>query len=73
MPVVAETLGGLADDTIATIKAIGKAIAQRVTPRDSSTCTKQLFHRFAIALWGGNACLWLHRHPPLPPSVDGII
>ena len=30
-------------------------------------------HRVAIALWRGNACLWLHRLPTLPPSVDGVV
>ena len=73
IPVVAETLGGLAEDTISTIRSLGEAIAQRVNPQDSSTCIKQLFHRVAIALWRGNACLWLHRQPTLPPSVDGVV
>ena len=73
IPVVAETLGGLAEDTISTIRSLREAIAQRVNPQDSSTCVKQLFHRVAIALWRGNACLWLHRQPTLPPSVDGVV
>ena len=30
IPLVAETLGGLADDTIQTVRSIGKAIADRV-------------------------------------------
>ena len=55
IPVVAETLGGLAEDSIAIIRSIGKAISQRVTPQDASTCTKHLFHRVAVALWRGNA------------------
>ena len=67
IPIVSETLGGLAEDTIATIRSIGKAMAQRVNPQDSSTCRKHLFHRVAIALWRGNACLWLHHLPTLPP------
>ena len=73
IPVVAETLGGLAEDTIKTVCAIGKAIAQRSSPHISSTTTSQLFHRLAISLWRGNACLWIHRHPSLPPSVDGVV
>ena len=74
VPVVAETLGGLAEDTIRTVRAIGRAIAQRASsPSDTSTATTQLFRRLAISLWRGNACLWLHRQPPLPPTVDGII
>ena len=35
--------------------------------------TLQLFHRVAIALWWGNACLWLHRQPTLSPTVDGLV
>ena len=65
MPVVAETLGGLAEDSIRTVRAIGRAIAQRASsPSDTSTATTQLFRRLAISLWRGNACLWLHRQPP---------
>ena len=28
---------------------------------------------YAIALWRGNADLWMHRHPSLPPSIDGLV
>ncbi len=73
-PIVAETLGGLCEDTINTVRAIGEAIDQRVNPSYSTpSCTKHLFHRLAIALWRGNACLWLHRQLPVAPAVDGII
>ena len=59
-PIVAETLGGL--------------IAQRVVSHlDSYDPTSHLFYRLAIALWRGNVCLWVHRHPSLPPTVDGVI
>ena len=73
IPIVAEALGGLAEDSVNIIRAFGKAIAQRVGPQDSSTCSKHLFHRVAIALWRGNATLWLHRQPSLPPTVDGLL
>ena len=74
IPLVAETLGGLAEDTITTISAIGKAISARTGYMDSSsTSTKHLFRRIAIALWCGNASLWLHRQPSLPPSLDGVL
>ncbi len=66
VPLVSEVLGGLAADTITTIRAIGKAISQR-TEAENHTCTRQLFHRLAIALWGGNARLLLHSQPSLPP------
>ena len=72
IPLVAKTLGGLADDTIQTVRSIGKAIADRVGTTDSSNSSKHLFGRLAIALWRGNACLWLHRLPTLPPSLDGV-
>lgn len=74
IPIVAETLGDLAEDTVNTI---WRAIVQRISSHISSTSsTSHLFHHLAISLWWGNACLWIHRHPPLPsppPSVDGVI
>ena len=74
LPFVAETLGGLAEDAISVLRSLGKALTQRVGYQDdSSVCTKQLFHRTAIALWRGNASLWLHRLPPLHPSIDGFV
>ena len=72
IPIVAESLGGLAEDTISIVYAIGKAIAQRTDPESSSTIVSQLFHRFAITLWGGNARLLLNRQLVLPPPVDGV-
>ena len=77
IPFVMETLGGLAEDSIFILRSLGKAIAQRVgsldTSTDTSVCTKQLFHRTAIALCRGNAIQWLHRQPILPPSTDGFV
>ena len=72
VPVVMETLGGMAEDSISILRSLGKAIAQRVGC-DASICTKQLFRRTAISLWCGNATLWLHHLPTLPPSVDGVV
>ena len=69
IPVVAETLGGLAEDTIFIIRFLGEAIAQRSTPEESSTCCKQLFHRVAVTLWRGNASLWLYITSPLSPPL----
>ena len=68
LPIVAETLGGLGEDTIQVVRAIGDCIAQRVSSQDTTSPTNQLFRRLAIALWWGNACLWLHRHPSFPPQ-----
>ena len=72
-PIVAETFGGLGQDTIHLIRSLGELIAQRVSHLDSYDPTSHLFYRFAIALWRGNACLWVHRQPSLPPTVDGVI
>ena len=64
VPIVAEALGGLAEDSIFTIRSIRVAISQRVSPQDSTTCTKQLFHRVAIALWAvAGKCLPLAASP----------
>ena len=68
VPLVAETLGGLAEDTISTISAIGCAAGDRIGLTDSGSFTKQLFRRLAIALLKGR----LHRFPTLPPSLDGV-
>ena len=73
IPLVIEALGGLTEDTISTIRTLGQAIGQRAAAPDPSISIKQLFHRVAIALWRGNARLWLHHHPTLPPSLDGVI
>ena len=67
IPIMTEVLGGLAEDTISIIRSFGEAIGQRVGPQSSTTCTKKLFHHVAVSLWRGNASLWLHRRPILPP------
>ena len=56
IPLVAETLGGLAEDTIHIIWSFGEAIAQRVGPQDSTTYTKHLFR--------GTLVRWVVRHKP---------
>ena len=43
------------------------------SPGHPNDMTKHLFGRPAIALWRGNAGLWMHRHPSLPPSIDGLV
>ena len=67
---VAETLGGLAEDTIFIIRAIGQAIGLRAASSEARApnCTRHLFLRVAISLWHRNVILWLHRHPTLPPN-----
>ena len=73
VPLVAETLGGLAEDTISTITSISRAIADRSSSPDPAATSRHLFGRLAITLWRGNAALWLHRSATLPPSLDGVI
>ena len=51
---------------------LGQVIADRTGSLDHSASAKHLFQIFQISLWRGNACLWLHRHPTLPPALDGI-
>ncbi len=58
VPLVAETLGELTEDTISIFSAIGRAAGDRFGPADSGSFTKQLFRRLAIAQWRGNACLF---------------
>ena len=51
VPIVIETLGDLSEDTISTIRAIGRAVGQRSGTSDPSRTSKQLCGRVAIALW----------------------
>ena len=55
----------------AELLTIGDFLGQRVNSVDPSHSTKHLFGRLAIALWRGNATMWLHRTPSLAPSSDG--
>ncbi len=67
VPLVAETLGGLAEDTIRIITNISRAIENRCGTSDSTPTTSHLFGRLAVALWRDNASLWLHCLPTIPP------
>ena len=73
VPFVIVTLGGLSEDTISTIRAIGRAVGQRSGTSDLSHTSKHLFRRVAIALWRDNASLWLHWHSSLPTYLDGLM
>ncbi len=57
VPLVAETLGGLAEDTIRTITNISRAIENRCGTSDSTPTTSHLFGHVAVALWRGNASM----------------
>ena len=75
LPIVVETLGGgwWCPDTITTICFIGQALGQRLNSTDPADSTKHLFGRLAVALWRGNAALWMHRQPTLSPFLDGVV
>ena len=72
VPIVAETLGGLSEVAIDTIRSIGRLQGERlgIPPPDS---TRHLFQRLAISLWKGNATLWIRRQPTRPAAMDGIV
>ena len=67
---VAETLGGLAEDFVSTIQDIGRSIYLH-SGADRDIVTKHLFGRVSIALWRGNATMLIHRSPTLSPVLDG--
>ncbi|XP_064394938.1 uncharacterized protein LOC135342184 [Halichondria panicea] len=71
IPLVAETLGGLAEDFISTIRDIGRSICLRSGADRDSVTIKHLFGRVSIALWRGNASMLIHRSPTLSPVLDG--
>ena len=73
VPVVVEVLGGWSPEASSTIRRIGDALGRRTNPSCPSQTMKHLFGRLAIALWRGNATLWLRRAPALHPSADGVI
>ena len=69
---VVESLGGLSQLAIETIKSIGRLQGQRLgnPPADS---TRHLFQRISISLWKGNVSLWIRRQPVAPTRVDGLV
>ena len=72
VPLVVETLGGCEDGAIAAIRKLAAALASR-SGVPSATTANHLFQRLAMALWRGNAAMWLRRSVPLPPHVDGLM
>ena len=73
LPIVVETLGWWCPDAITAIRSIGEALGQRLNSTDPVHSTKHLFGRLAVALWWGNAALWMHRQPTLSPFLDGVL
>lgn len=71
-PLAVEALGGWCPSAVSTIRSIGRLLAQRLGRNPADTC-RHLFQRLSVALWRGNAAMWVARQPPLPPSVDGLL
>ena len=71
IPVSFEALGGMSPLTITTVARIGRLLGQRhgLIPKDT---TRHLFQQVSVSLWRGNASLWCHRFPHLPPRLDGV-
>ena len=72
VPLVVESLGGWSEEAAFTISRIGRLLGQRTGSSPGET-TRHLFQRLSVALWRGNATLWLNRLPTHSPWVDGII
>ena len=70
IPLAVESLGGWSSEAIDTISSIGKLQGQCLGISPSET-TRHLFQRLAIALWKGNATLWIRRQPSYPPLQCG--
>ena len=72
VPLVVESLGGWSEEAALTISRIGRLLGQRTGSSPGET-TRHLFQRLSVALWRGNATLWLNCLPTHSPWVDGII
>ena len=72
IPVTLEALGGLSPLAINVVVRIGCLLGQRLgLPPKETTC--HLFQQISVSLWCGNASLWCHHFPLLPPHRDGVI
>ena len=72
IPLVVESLGGWSDEAADTIASIGRLLGQRLGIPPAETI-RHLFQRCFIALWRGNAALWIRRCPVHLPSVDSAL
>ena len=72
IPVNLEALGGLSPLAINVVVRIGRLLDQRLglPPKKK---TRHLFQQISVSLWHGNASLWCHHFPLLPPYRDGVI
>ena len=72
IPVTLEALGGLSPLAINVVVRIGRLLGQCLSLPPKET-TRHLFQQISVSLWRGNASLWCHRFPLLPPHRDGVI
>ena len=72
IPLVVESLGGWSYEAIQTIKSISHLQGQRLGLPPPDT-TQHLFQHLAIALWKGNASLWVRRQPVRSAMIDGLV
>ena len=70
VPLVVEALGGWNEDMCSTILSISRLQAQRLGVTTSESF-RHLAQRISIALWKGNASLWISRQPIIPAHIDG--
>ena len=73
LPLMVETLGGWSSEAITNLKKIGRSLGSRCGPASPAETVKHFFGRLAMALWRGNATLWLRRLPSFPPFTDGVV
>ena len=72
VPLVVESLGGWSNEAADTIAKIGRLQGQHLgVPQAESI--RHLFQRCVIALWRGNASMWIRHLPTHPTVVDGIL
>ena len=68
IPIVAEALGGLAEDSISTIRSLGEAIAQRVSPQVSTTAPSISSTESPSPCGGGTPAFGCTASQPSPPQ-----
>ena len=73
VPVVVEALGGGGEGCLRMSSLLFRRLGRQSPNMLALTVPLLvLVSFFTASLWRGNACLLLHRHPTLPPPVDGI-
>ena len=60
---IVETIGGWSEEAASIIGHVGHLLGQRLGSPSQ---------RLAIALWRGNATLWIHRRTALATVVNGL-